>query len=80
MKKLLALVLALVMVMSMAFASAEDDGKLHIVFWHTRGAGVQENTVNTQCQMFNGPSAPKRASWSSLFTWAAILTSCRRCS
>ena len=53
MKKLLALVLALVMVMSMAFASAEDDGKLHIVFWHTRGAGVQENTVNTQCQMFN---------------------------
>ena len=52
MKKLLALVLLLAMLCTSAFAYSPEE-PIHILFWHTRGSGAQQETVDYQIKTFN---------------------------
>lgn len=52
MKKLLALVLLLAMLCTSAFAYSPEN-PIHILFWHTRGSGAQQETVDYQIKTFN---------------------------
>lgn len=52
MKKLLTLVLLLAMLCTSAFAYSPEE-PITILFWHTRGSGAQEETVNYQINTFN---------------------------
>lgn len=56
MKKTLALVLSLMLLIGMVApiaALAENDGKLHIQFWHHRGSGAQYECVTHAVELFN---------------------------
>ena len=52
MKKLLSLVLLLAMLCTSAFAYSPEN-PIHILFWHTRGSGAQQETVDYQIKTFN---------------------------
>ena len=56
MKKWLTLLLAAALLLTMIApmsAMAEEDGKLHITFWHHRGSGAQYECVQHEVEVFN---------------------------
>ena len=55
MKKLVSLALALIMVLALAGTALaySPEAPIKILFWHTRGAGAQQETVDYQIAQFN---------------------------
>ena len=65
MKKFVSLLAALLLVLSLcgsALAYSPEE-PIHILFWHTRGSGAQQQTVDYQIEQFNATvgKAKKRA-------------------
>ena len=50
---LLILAIALLAAMASVAALAESDGKIHILFWHTRGSGSNYDVVTHEVETFN---------------------------
>ena len=55
MKKLVSFALALIMVLALAGTALaySPEAPIKILFWHTRGSGAQQETVNYQIDQFN---------------------------